>query len=291
MNHFRRIKHLFVLFLCVAVSVACNRHSATNEDGCKTDSTFIPRLSQMGITNPVHIVKQRDGETIKLRYQDDRLVKALSSVYGMFVIESNPLTIECVSNKGRTTDSTHNFRFYDAVQTEEGYIVSMEFSGVPDYSFTDSTVNVYKGSISASYNTHGHIKTLSCERSDQDGHIEKGIAHYTWKSGNIREVITDFFSEKTMDAKHEIYCFFYQPKDTIALSQGIYPEELNCLSTIPYFLWYSGLFGRPIRNIPSAIAYELVGDSKNGKWELNVVAEYDSSGLVKCVSYRNKAEY
>ena len=139
----------------------------------------------------------------------------------------------------------------------------MEFNGMEQETANGGKARPFRGEVSASYDSEGHITEMNYHRENSSGYRETGVARYTWKDGNLETVVSDVSHTNNLYERHEIYTFGYDMQDSLKLNPGIYLQEMNCFPGLYDFIWYAGLWAKTTCRIPQTVTYEKVGDGEN----------------------------
>lgn len=192
------------------------------------------------------------------------MVGGYSTEYGTFIVETSPLAFRVFKEKKSVaTGRVREVCFKPVRVAPEGHVVYMEFNGMEQEAANDGKVRPFRGEVSASYDSEGHITEMNYHRENSSGCRETGVARYTWKDGNLETVVSDVSHTNNLYERHEIYTFGYDMRDSLKLNPGIYLQEMNCFPGLYGFIWYAGLWGKTTRHIPQTVTYEKVGDGEN----------------------------
>ena len=224
----------------------------------------VPCLRDMGIVRPIAGWSREDSDMTRFKYRDGRMVGGYSTEYGTFIVETHPLAFRVFKEKKSVaTGRVREVCFKPVRVAPEGHVVYMEFNGMEQEAANDGKVRPFRGEVSASYDSEGHITEMNYHRENSSGCRETGVARYTWKDGNLETVVSDVSHTNNLYERHEIYTFGYDMRDSLKLNPGIYLQEMNCFPGLYDFIWYAGLWGKTTRHIPQTVTYEKVGDGEN----------------------------
>ena len=218
----------------------------------------------MGIVRPIAGWSREDSDMTRFKYRDGRMVGGYSTEYGTFIVETHPLAFRVFKEKKSVaTGRVREVCFKPVRVAPEGHVVYMEFNGMEQEAANGGKARPFRGEVSASYDSEGHITEMNYHRENSSGCRETGVARYTWKDGNLETVVSDVSHTNNLYERHEIYTFGYDMQDSLKLNPGIYLQEMNCFPGLYDFIWYAGLWGKTTRHIPQTVTYEKVGDGEN----------------------------
>ena len=243
----RMIRSLMKIWLvaymaCGCVACRSNKKSHPLEGEA---AVSVPCLRDMGIVRPIAGWSREDSDMTRFKYRDGRMVGGYSTEYGTFIVETHPLAFRVFKEKKSVaTGRVREVCFKPVRVAPEGHVVYMEFNGMEQEAANGGKARPFRGEVSASYDSEGHITEMNYHRENSSGCRETGVARYTWKDGNLET-------------------FGYDMQDSLKLNPGIYLQEMNCFPGLYDFIWYAGLWGKTTRHIPQTVTYEKVGDGEN----------------------------
>lgn len=262
----RMVRSLMKIWLvaymaCGCVACRSNKKSHPLEGEA---AVSVPCLRDMGIVRPIAGWSREDSDMTRFKYRDGRMAGGYSTEYGTFIVETHPLTFRvCKEKMSVATGRVREVCFKPVRVAPEGHVVYMEFNGMEQETANGGKVSPFRGEVSASYDSEGHITEMNYHRENSSGCRETGVARYTWKDGNLETVVSDVSHTDNLYERHEIYTFGYDMQDSLKLNPGIYLQEMNCFPGLYDFIWYAGLWGKTTRHIPQTVTYEKVGDGEN----------------------------
>lgn len=262
----RMVRSLMKIWLvtymaCGCVACRSNKKSHPLEGEV---AVSVPCLRDMGIVRPIAGWSRGDSNMTRFKYRDGRIVGGYSTEYGTFIVETHPLAFRVFTKKKSVaTGRVREVCFKPVRVAPEGHVVYMEFNGMEQETANGGKARPFRGEVSASYDSEGHITEMNYHRENSSGYRETGVARYTWKDGNLETVVSDVSHTNNLYERHEIYTFGYDMQDSLKLNPSIYLQEMNCFPGLYDFIWYAGLWGKTTCRIPQTVTYEKVGDGEN----------------------------
>lgn len=242
----RMVRSLMKIWLvtymaCGCVACRSNKKSHPLEGEV---AVSVPCLRDMGIVRPIAGWSRGDSNMTRFKYRDGRIVGGYSTEYGTFIVETHPLAFRVFTKKKSVaTGRVREVCFKPVRVAPEGHVVYMEFNGMEQETANGGKARPFRGEVSASYDSEGHITEMNYHRENSSGYRETGVARYTWKDGNLETVVSDVSHTNNLYERHEIYTFGYDMQDSLKLNPGIYLQEMNCFPGLYDFIWYAGLWG------------------------------------------------
>lgn len=152
----------------------------------------VPCLRDMGIVRPIAGWSRGDSNMTRFKYRDGRIVGGYSTEYGTFIVETHPLAFRVFKEKKSVaTGRVREVCFKPVRVAPEGHVVYMEFNGMEQETANGGKARPFRGEVSASYDSEGHITEMNYHRENSSGYRETGVARYTWKDGNLETVVSD----------------------------------------------------------------------------------------------------
>ena len=262
----RMVRSLMKIWLvtymaCGCVACRSNKKSHPLEGEV---AVSVPCLRDMGIVRPIAGWSRGDSNMTRFKFRAGRIVGGYSTEYGTFIVETHPLAFRVFTKKKSVaTGRVREVCFKPVRVAPEGHVVYMEFNGMEQETANGGKARPFRGEVSASYDSEGHITEMNYHRENSSGYRETGVALYTWKDGNLDTVVSDVYHTNNLYERHEIYTFGYDMQDSLKLNPGIYLQEMNCFPGLYDFIWYAGLWGKTTCRIPQTVTYEKVGDGEN----------------------------
>ena len=97
----------------------------------------------------------------RFKYRDGRMVGGYSTEYGTFIVETHPLAFRVFKEKKSVaTGRVREVCFKPVRVAPEGHVVYMEFNGMEQEAANDGKVRPFRGEVSASYDSEGHITEM-----------------------------------------------------------------------------------------------------------------------------------
>lgn len=198
---------LVAYMACGCVACRSNKKSHPLEGEA---AVSVPCLRDMGIVRPIAGWSREDSDMTRFKYRDGRMVGGYSTEYGTFIVETHPLAFRVFKEKKSVaTGRVREVCFKPVRVAPEGHVVYMEFNGMEQEAANDGKVRPFRGEVSASYDSEGHITEMNYHRENSSGCRETGVARYTWKDGNLETVVSDVSHTNNLYERHEIYTFGY----------------------------------------------------------------------------------
>lgn len=247
--------------ILLSATMSCvNRPVREYTEGCLADS--LPALGVSGIDNPVTHVADSVRGTFRFRYEDGRMTGGECGYSGHFTVHSVPLSIDVErgGDAGGEEIPAYDVRYGNIRVDESGYATSMELTAMnslcADSVMADTTFHV---SYAMSYKD-GYISELSFSMKDGSGKGETGRVVYTWEHGRLTSGIFDFHGRNRSYEKHASLTFLYTASDSAATVPCVYSYDWLAAPYIHKFMWYTGLLGKPLTQLPEYAVVEQFGD-------------------------------
>lgn len=206
--------------------------------------------------------------------------------YGDFTIQRNPLLI---NSRYEDKDKFAYLDFKEIQTNEKGFITYARFTFRENESDESPSYESNRtGLVTTEYDKDGYLTKLV----SKDDHIEE-IMICTWIKGNLVKV------QETLEAKTQAG----RVEDTSSQFILTYPEDAPINSGIyvmggamlevglPTFLWYTGLWGKPTKNIPTMVKCEYWSDYGSGGTSTRTErygASYDSKGRINMLYWNDR---
>ena len=263
----RMVRSLMKIWLvtymaCGCVACRSNKKSHPLEGEV---AVSVPCLRDMGIVRPIAGWSRGDSNMTRFKYRDGRIVGGYSTEYGTFIVETHPLAFRVFTKKKSVaTGRVREVCFKPVRVAPEGHVVYMEFNGMEQETANGGKARPFRGEVSASYDSEGHITEMNYHRENSSGYRETGVARYTWKDGNLETVVSDVSHTNNLYERHEIYTFGYDMQDSLKLNPGIYLQEMNCFPGLYDFIGMPDCGGKP------PVAFRRRSHTK--RWETEKIA-------------------
>lgn len=268
-----------ILAMCVSLFVACNsdddNKNAPTPPGSSTTG-FITSIADPDVTT--HF--EYDNGVMTGGHDDD---------YGDFTIQRNPFLITSRYEDG---EKFLYFNFKDIQTNKKGFITSAPFTfREKDRDGDRYYESARTGQVTAEYDKDGYLtKLVSKDNRTEDTMI------CTWIKGNLVK-LQETWEEKTEegkvdDAGSETFTLTYS--EDAPINSGIYIMGGSILEAgLPTFLWYTGLWGKPTRNIPTIIKREYRGWNDYGTPITSTSTEYygasyDNKGRINMLYWNDR---
>ena len=194
---------LVAYMACGCVACRSNKKSHPLEGEA---AVSVPCLRDMGIVRPIAGWSREDSDMTRFKYRDGRMVGGYSTEYGTFIVETHPLAFRVFKEKKSVaTGRVREVCFKPVRVAPEGHVVYMEFNGMEQEAANGGKARPFRGEVSASYDSEGHITEMNYHRENSSGCRETGVARYTWKGGNLETVVSDVSHTNNLYERHEIY--------------------------------------------------------------------------------------
>lgn len=288
--------HKWIIIGCLATSIgggitACenkHRHDASTKE---VPATSIPYVENDEMPYTVKGLKDNEGGTSFFAYHKGKMTGGYGTAYGSFTITESPLriTVSTPTNAfPAQTDETVYSNFY---VTSGGYVTAMDFKGHKTQSVRGIPITLfYGGHTSVTYNTREHVDEIRYDFDDSQGYGETGRIHYEWDGGKLTNIFYDASRKRHFYEQHKIFTFHYTEKyEPTTKYDRIFLKEMNLCPFIYDFMWYAGLFGRPLEEIPVGFTCESMGDEVTGNITETISVERDLAGRTNALRYKNGA--
>lgn len=265
--------------LLAAGFTACSDDELAGSGGYGIPATQTPVVTDAGIKFPVTSYCNFDyaGHEETFSYENGRMTGVQrEDGKHRITFSFNPLLITEVNDY----DIDGSIATYKNIKVNSsGFITYCEYNEVM---FEDNDYYTYNSVISCGYDKDGHLLYIKESGTDSDGDSENETIIYTWEEGNMVEVEdtwTASWSETEISVDIETYTYDIEKYP----NPGIYYEaDLNdCMGWFPAEFCYSGLLGRPTKNIPIEMLENNSRSYKNGN-------SYKSSDSYSIVPYYNE---
>lgn len=209
-----------------------NSDGTNVEDGSSSnnDPEELPKLADIGIVNPV-VATGGKWLTNTFTYNNGRLTEVFCAPHDYWLFGSHPLSIKY---SYQSKDGPFYNEYQNIERNEEGFITYVE-------RITHGQYREMFASATLTYDEKGYLVKEEGRSEDTEWVIE-----YEWSDGNLVEV----------RYRDDVYRFDYGENEylnpgifiqfSLVNAQTIFDQELY---------YYSGLLGRPSKNIP--IGYRL----------------------------------
>lgn len=235
-----------------------------------------PLLESIGVIHPVKSINQNSWNKIIFNYSHGRMVSGndMEDEIGNFTITSDPLKISAYYEDQYDSSQTS----YSMLRTnEQGFLTYGKEQTINTTTEGGETITeTFENTFKAEYDNNGYIIHLTVEWIDHEtSGDQKTIEerHYTWKNDNLIK----FEEKETENGETETYIitYSYDNNATKNLNSGIF-FGINYNNTITY----SGLLGRPSKNIPVSTSYSIQGSAPTSS---NISTTYDNLGrIISC---------
>lgn len=266
-----------ILILCASLfCTSCSNDSDDQEDIGGIVAQTTPLLESIGVTHPVKSINQNSWNKIIFNYLEGRMVSGndMEDEIGNFTITSNPLKISasCEDQYDSSRTSYSMLRI-----NEQGYLTYGKEQTINIATEDGETITeTFENTLKAEYDSNGYITHLTVEWIDHETSGDQRAIeerYYTWKNGNLIKI-----EEKEIEngeAETYITTYSYDNDATQNLNSGIF-FGINYNNAITY----SGLLGRPSKNIPVSTSYSVQGLTPTSR---NVTTNYDILGrIISC---------
>lgn len=248
-----------------------------------------PLLESVGMTHTVTKLKGAGGKISVFRYHGGRMAEGQSTDYGDFIIENFPLRIS-VSKQTHALPAPgrEETRYANFYVNPGGYVTAMHFNGQKMRKEGGIPLTIfYSGRVDVSYNTREHVAAVRYDFDDSQGGGETGLTRYEWEGSRLTHVISDVARKGSFYEQHSLFTFHYAEATPSATAGNdcIYLEEMNVCPYLHDFMWYAGLFGRPLEEIPIGITCESMGDAPDWNTTIAVGVRRDSAGRAVTIHY------
>ena len=279
----------YLLWTCCLL--AAGFASCSDDDEKKTDptppgdqATTTPDVSQdLGIQFPVTSI---NGSWEVFNYTDGKLTSGtLSNPDGTFTISHNPLAIKVEMQYGGSGDESSVETYTNIKVNDKGFATSATYQSTDVY---DGETEKTNGQATMAYDADGHI-TEKQVNSTGSGYTENYKITYTWNNGNLLSVqVEDRYSDnEESGVLTTIYKYTYgegQP------NPGSYFDGMWYMTYD--VMWYTGLFGKPTKDIPTSVKYTEIEDGQvYYEYEKTLVPHYNENGSLASLEYWNAAGY
>lgn len=301
------------LFALIFISCSENDHNndmvgpnGTSDSGITDEEVaggFIPLANEdLGILFPVTTITTESGLST-FNYQNGKMVRGTSrdGVYSRrnfdFQIKENPLQIDITLYDEENESSEIKICYTDIKTNKYGFITEAKYTESQPYGST------ILGKLKVAYDSKGYITKR--ENYEQIGDEYNLLTmNFVWISGNLKQ-ITSYFEEKN-NYEGDLYEYQYE-SDTYTLeydsnnsqysNSGIYYWNDIIEDDITFdFMWYSGLFGKTTKNIPTGIKDKYnfkdvidgeVSFTDEGEDNYDIRTFYNQNGSISSIRYSN----
>lgn len=262
MGTFTKLLSVSCLAVCVGF-ISCTEPK--EESG--SSMTKLPALSDLGITHPVTSVNS-GFEPSFFVYQNDRLKSGYDADLGDFVIQENPLQIHAHYQDGAI--EVLKMDITNIRTNAQGFITSADLKYV-DYG--EELPYEIDGKIKAAYNAEGYLTQIVEDINTSDGSA-RCVNTFVWEDGKLQEMSELY--EDASEGEGLFTCEFSY--DTEIPNSGIYLFYEFCDNDIPEFLYYTGLFGKTTRCLPTSVT-EIRPNESQSTHRMTVIQ--DEKGRVR----------
>ena len=236
-------------------------------------------------------LKDNDGETSFFTYHKGKMTGGYGTAYGSFTITESPLRITVSTPTNAFPAQTGETVYSNFYVTSGGYVTAMDFKGHKTQSVQGIPITLfYGGHTSVTYNTREHVDEIRYDFDDSQGYGETGRIHYEWDGGKLTNIFYDASRKGHFYEQHKIFTFHYAEKyEPTTKYDRIFLKEMNLCPFIYDFMWYAGLFGRPLEEIPVGFTCESMGDEVTGNITETISVVRDLAGRTNTLRYKNGA--
>ena len=240
-------------------------------------------------------IRRSDGAVSLFRYEAGRMVGGYGTDYGSFVIAAAPFSIEVTERTASLSGtSMRQTRYEDCLANPEGFITFMHFERREAHFAAGQwrTLRCH-GHLSVSYDPQGRVASMRHAYQDGTGRSGKGRTTYEWEEdGKLSSVVTDLSRMGNLYESHAVSIFRYAATEDAGATAngGLYWEEPDACPFVYDFMWYAGLFGRPLGRMPVEMLHERLGDGGNRKTISTLSVKRDSLGRAVSVCRDGRVE-
>ena len=194
-----------------------------------------------------------------------------------------PFSIEVTERTASLSGtSMRQTRYEDCLANPEGFITFMHFERREAHFAAGQwrTLRCH-GHLSVSYDPQGRVVSMRHAYQDGTGRSGKGRTTYEWEEdGKLSSVVTDLSRMGNLYESHAVSIFRYAATEDAGATAngGLYWEEPDACPFVYDFMWYAGLFGRPLGRMPVEMLHERLGDGGNRKTISTLSVKRDSLG-------------
>lgn len=235
MKTLSKISMMGLLGTCILSLASCSKQ--------EENIGILPSMSEIGIETPVTSVHS-GFEPSYFIYENNVMKSGYDADLGEFEITENPLEIHV-----RFTEDEFDLLKMDLTDVETNAFGFITYAKIRYEDNGEDEPFVAQGYVKASYNADGYITRME-EVSNNPEESYKCILDFIWENGRLKEI--DELYELNGEESSEIlkYTFSY---DRQIKNSGIYLLYELCDTSIPEFIYYSGLFGKTTKYVPTSV--------------------------------------